>query len=68
MLGDTATTRTAIAAAEDHSGLTVLPGVLGFPHCKTHTAQTDLGRTLRAGGLERRAPRQPVRCYPSQGR
>lgn len=37
MLGDTATTRTAITAAEDHSGLTVLPGVLGFPHSKTHT-------------------------------
>jgi transcriptional regulator with XRE-family HTH domain len=35
-LGDPATTRAAIAAAQDHSGLTVLPGVLGFPQGKAH--------------------------------
>lgn len=36
-LGDGRTTREAIAAAEDHHGQTVLPGVLGFPQAKTHT-------------------------------
>ncbi|WP_187294551.1 helix-turn-helix domain-containing protein [Nocardiopsis alba] len=35
--GDRNTTRDAIAAAEDHNGQTVLPGVLGFPQAKTHT-------------------------------
>lgn len=45
--GDTAVTRSAIAAAQDHAHLPVLPGVLGFPSGKIHayagTAFLSLG-------------------------
>lgn len=34
--GDAAVTRSAIAAAQDHAHLPVLPGVLGFPGGKVH--------------------------------